>query len=455
MTISCEIDNGLLLIKDNICLHEICEHRLKSAREVSIYVEELNDVSNDVFCSQSGSSKQSESGKRYEKDVTEGLDNIEEANESDSDQVNGEKGGNVENESDEGSDFNDMTKQVFKDLSADATVTRPRYVYSAYLPSSVFYVSSLFLFGPTAFVVLIAFRGLFKVRKNGGEALIYKRDRSLGGREVVVGKSETNWSTSRKSTPLSSDNSNYYYQKKNNRTRTLGRRRKKELPQWWPQVVNWDSQETVNKEEYQRMANQLIRAIMDRKMSGQDISTNDIVQLRHLCKTYGVRTFINTANARDSLYRVSVNFVLDYCESISNDSTSIQINGEDVREFIAGLADNIGLESTHAARMVSAAVAARTRSKILQAWALEVQNKHAEALAELFKVCLIHRIFPPEENSPEMEMVARGLDKSLSVEQREYILNSFISVCGQNIDQSVLEALGLGGAKDEQGIQLA
>lgn len=31
--------------------------------------------------------------------------------------------------------------------------------------------------------------------------------------------------------------------------------------------------------------------------------------------------------------------------------------------------------------------------------ALEVQNKHSEGLVELFKVCLIHRIFPPEENS--------------------------------------------------------
>ncbi|KAL0368660.1 UNVERIFIED_CONTAM: hypothetical protein Scaly_1084900 [Sesamum calycinum] len=138
---------------------------------------------------------------------------------------------------------------------------------------------------------------------------------------------------------------------------------------------------------------------MDRKMSGEDISTNDIVQLRHICKTYGVRTFITTANARDSLYRVSINFVLDYCESISNVSTSIQINGEDVREFVAGLADNIGLESANAARMISAAVAARTRSRILQAWALEVQNKHSEALVELFKVCVIHRIFPPAENS--------------------------------------------------------
>ncbi|GFP80709.1 hypothetical protein PHJA_000214200 [Phtheirospermum japonicum] len=122
-------------------------------------------------------------------------------------------------------------------------------------------------------------------------------------------------------------------------------------------------------------------------------------ELRNLCKTYGVRTFIDPENARDSLYRASVNLVLDYCESISNDTTSIEINGENVREFIAGIADNIGLESPHAARMVTAAVAARTRSRILQAWALEVQNKHAEALVELFNVCLIHRIFPPEENS--------------------------------------------------------
>ncbi|KAK6122892.1 hypothetical protein DH2020_043358 [Rehmannia glutinosa] len=398
--------------------------------------------------------------------------------------------------------------------------------------STVEFFLALFL---SSFVVLIAFRGLFKVRKNGGEALIYKRDRSLGGREVVVGKSETNWSSSRKSTPLSSDNSNYYYQKKNNRTRTLGRRRKEELPQWWPQVVNWDSQETVNKEEYQRMANQLIRAIMDRKMSGQDISTNDIVQLsmarrrwslrliasqarrftqacaqaqsaqapglRHLCKTYGVRTFINTANARDSLYRVSVNFVLDYCEryiSISNDSTSIQINGEDVRSSLLGLLITLDLRALMPQEWyLQLSLLAHGQKSFRLGCALEVQNKHAEALAELFKVCLIHRIFPPEENSvrlcllfavqtsviclfssykyfllrlctisislssgpvfsllaPEMEMVARGLDKSLSVEQREYILNSFISVCGKDIDQSLLEALGLGGAKDEQGYQ--
>ncbi|KAL0368661.1 UNVERIFIED_CONTAM: hypothetical protein Scaly_1085000 [Sesamum calycinum] len=90
-----------------------------------------------------------------------------------------------------------------------------------------------------------------------GEVLVYKRDRSLGGREVVVGKRETNWSTSHKSTPLSGDNANYYQKKR--KRKPLGRTRQEELPQWWPQVVNWGLHDTGNKEEYQTMANQLIR----------------------------------------------------------------------------------------------------------------------------------------------------------------------------------------------------
>ncbi|KAL8487408.1 hypothetical protein ACS0TY_023910 [Phlomoides rotata] len=343
--------------------------------------------------------------------------------------------------------FLDLGREAYDDLRTIVTVdgNNGGVVISCRRSTVEFLVAVFF----ATLIVVITFRSLFRIRRNDGEVLVYKRDRSLGGKEVVVGR-ENSGSTSRTWTPLSSDNADY---KKKSRMRTLDRRKKKELPQWWPRAVNQGPNEIDNKEEYQRIANQLIQAIMDRKMSGEDISTNDIVQLRHICKTYGVRTFISTANARDSLYRVSINFVMDYCESIRTLHTSIQINGEDVREFVAGLADNIGLESAHASRMISAAVAARTRSKILQAWALEVQNRHSEALVELFKVCLIHRIFPPEENSPEMEMVARGLDKSLDAEQREYILNSFVAVCGEDIDQSVVEALGLVGVMDEQGNQ--
>lgn len=54
--------------------------------------------------------------------------------------------------------------------------------------------------------------------------------------------------------------------------------------------------------------------------------------------------------------------------SVPSPSAFSQIIGEDAREFIAGLADNIGLEKHRAATMVTASVAARTRSWLLQAW---------------------------------------------------------------------------------------
>lgn len=99
------------------------------------------------------------------------------------------------------------------------------------------------------------------MRQSGGEVLIYKRDRSLGGKEVVVGKREDVSSSSRTSTPLSSENADYYYQSKRN-TRNASsrtRRKKEELPKWWPQLVSQAPVEVENKEEYQKLANHYIQ----------------------------------------------------------------------------------------------------------------------------------------------------------------------------------------------------
>ncbi|KAF8402259.1 hypothetical protein HHK36_013211 [Tetracentron sinense] len=182
---------------------------------------------------------------------------------------------------------------------------------------------------------------------------------------------------------------------------------------------------------------------MDNRMSGKDISEDDIIQLRRICRISGAKVSIETANARDSFFRASVDLVLNTCTSAMSHSTVVQIDGEDARQFIAGLADSIGLESIRAARIVSATVAARTRSRFLQSWALEMQGQHTEAVGELSKICLIHRIFPPEESSPEMEMVARGLEKHLRVEQREFLMNMLIGICGDDSRRSAAEALGL------------
>ena len=44
---------------------------------------------------------------------------------------------------------------------------------------------------------------------------------------------------------------------------------------------------------------------------------------------------------------------------------------------------------------------------------------------------------------PEMEMLTLGLKKHLKVEQRECLMNMFISVCGKDSHRTAAEALGL------------
>lgn len=308
----------------------------------------------------------------------------------------------------------------------------------------------------SSFLVIFTLRAIFKLvrglplnSRNNNVELVYKRDRSLGGREVLVAKNEA--IDRKKPNVLDSDdrNSNWDWDRDRDSPIRFSRSRKKkspveQLPKWWPVSSSGSDQVGAeNQQEYQRMANRLIRAILDNRMTGKDILADDIIQLRRIGRTSNVKVSFDTENARDNLYRVAVDFILNYCESTASQSAFVLIDGEEAQKFIAGLADNVGLESTRAARMVSAAVAARTRSRFLQAWALEIQGKHSEAVVELFKICIIHQIFPPEEFSPEMEMVARGLEKHLKVDQREFLMNSLLDVCGDETRRSVAEALGL------------
>ncbi|KAJ9701384.1 hypothetical protein PVL29_006646 [Vitis rotundifolia] len=324
-----------------------------------------------------------------------------------------------------------------------------RSVVIACRPSTLRFVGGFVLW---SLVVVFGFRVLVRLglrlrREFGfgsGRGVVVRRDRSLGGKEVVVGRAEeSEWRMRNHSRVLGSPLSVVSGMGVNGGDWSRGRSRtEKELPKWWP-VTLPPPLEVFDKQEYQREANRLIREVMANRMSGKDILEDDMIQLRRICRTSGARASIDTANARDSFYRTSVEFVINICSRASGHSTSVEIDGEDARQFIAGLADNLGLENTRAARIVSAAVAARTRSRFLQAWALEMQGRHSEAVVELSKICLIHQIFPPEESSPEMEMVARGLEKQLKYEQREFLMNMLLVGCGEECHRSAAEALGL------------
>ncbi|KAL5543280.1 hypothetical protein UlMin_010990, partial [Ulmus minor] len=342
-------------------------------------------------------------------------------------------------------------KDAYTDLQSLVTLDSDHRVVVSCRRSTLRFLGN---FAVCSFVVVLGFRVLvgllkwvFKARfRSRGYKTVVRRDRSLGGKEVVVGTIDKGrgesmgWkSFGGLNNPLSVANESFNggSERVSKNLVRVGQR----LPKWWP---NLEPQlDSVVDKEYQREADRLIRAITDNRMTGKDIVEDDIIHLRRICRISGVRVSFDTTNTRDSIYRASVDFILTVCGRAPSYSSYIQVDGEDVRQFIAGLAVNIGLENTSAARIVSAAVAARTRSSFLQAWALEIQGKHAEAKLELSKICLVLRIFPPEESSPEMEMVARSLEKHLKLEQREFLMNLLTGVCGKESKTTLAEALGL------------
>ncbi|KAL4632471.1 hypothetical protein ACB092_04G053200 [Castanea dentata] len=355
--------------------------------------------------------------------------------------------------------FISSSLDAYHDLRTLITLDDNRRILVSCRRSTVVFAGNLVL---CSFVLVFAFRvlgklGLWLIRGRSGFGgsgpVVVRRDRSLGGREVVVAvgvgrKVKERENLKRDSRVFSNPLSPAVAASATNvgvSERVLGTRvrpREKKLPKWWPVSVPRPGL-VMNTEQYQREANWLIQVITDNRINGRDIREDDIIQLRQICRTSGVRVSFDTTNTRDSFYRASVDFVLNVCSRAPSHCTSVEVDGEDARQFVAGLAENIGLENIRAAIIVSAAVAARTRSRFLQAWALEIQSKHAEAKLELSKICLMLRIFPPEESSPEMEMVARGLEKHLTVEERLFLLNMLVGVCGEESRISATEALGL------------
>ncbi|XP_062107737.1 uncharacterized protein LOC133818721 [Humulus lupulus] len=342
-------------------------------------------------------------------------------------------------------------KDAYSDLQTLITFDDDRRLVVSCRRSTLHFAGSMAVLGFVVVLGFKAFLGLLKlVSRNrfgsGRYAPVVRRDRSLGGKEVVVGTGTRGDFVSREkgfgdlSNPLESAKEDVIGgpQRVLKNWARVGNR----LPKWWPKLEQHQVL-MLDQQEYQREANRLVRAMTDNRLSGKDIVEHDIIQLRQICKTSGVRVSFDTSNTRDSFYRTSVDYALNVCGRAPSYSPLIQIDGEDVRHFIAGLAENIGLENTRAARIVSAAVAARTRSRFLQAWALEMQGKRDEAMFELSKICLLLRIFPPDESSPEMEMVARGLEKNLKLEQREFLMSMLIGFCDEESRRSAAEALGV------------
>ncbi|XP_078174967.1 phosphoribosylformylglycinamidine synthase isoform X2 [Carex rostrata] len=345
--------------------------------------------------------------------------------------------------------FVDAATEAFDDLTTAVQVDQHTgRVFFSCRQSSLIFVGNTLLCGFLAalvvrFVVRLGFRFVLRWVFGDGEKVVTRRDRSLGGREVVVGRKDVTTSALAGS-PVTVAANPVTVPRWN-----MWKGKREELPDWWPISSNSPQPKPVGDEmeNLKKDAHRLVRAITDYRMAGKDYGFDDIVKLRKLCKVSGAKVSFETDNSRDSLYRAAINFVLDICSRAIKETEgapidSVQVNGEDVREFVSGLAENIGLKAHRAATLVRAAIASRTRACLLQCWALEAQQKRSEALEELRKICLFLRIFPPEDNSPEMEMVANGLKKNIQESERERLLALYKGLCPSDSHRAAAEALG-------------
>nr|AAC64313.1 unknown protein [Arabidopsis thaliana] len=252
--------------------------------------------------------------------------------------------------------FLDSSKDAFSDLQTLISLDDNRRVVVSCKKSTMQFVGGVvilgFVFG-FAIRVLVKLGSALKGNFQSNPKFVVRRDRSLGGKEVVVSVDNIRSSSRDSKSFIASDQAS----RSNSTPRNLHLKAQNNLPKWWPTSLTSQSFDVVDKEDYQREANRIVRAPWE--------------------------------------------------------SSSVEICSEDAREFIAGLAENIGLAKIDAARMVSAAVAARTRSWFLQAWA-------------------------------EMEMVARGLEKLMKLEERQSLLKTFVGMCcSEDSQRSAAEALGL------------
>lgn len=171
--------------------------------------------------------------------------------------------------------FLSSSQDAFDDLKTLITLDDDNRIVFSCRRSTLQFTAVVLLSG---FVSVFAFRFLiklglgFKRRLSGyrNQNVVVRRDRSLGGREVIVGrtdntvtnrgnvKGKSSWVLDNPLSPFPGRVTGSGLERDEWRSYRV-RSQQKLLPKWWPVSAAPDSGLVVNQEEYQREANRLIR----------------------------------------------------------------------------------------------------------------------------------------------------------------------------------------------------
>ncbi|KAK3283450.1 hypothetical protein CYMTET_8856, partial [Cymbomonas tetramitiformis] len=144
---------------------------------------------------------------------------------------------------------------------------------------------------------------------------------------------------------------------------------------------------------------------------------------------------------RDAIFRAGVDGAL----KIAQEDEADPLEKYSPSRFVCSLAGDIGVPRARAITLVTAAVAARGRSKLLQALEMLREGKVKLATKEMQSLLRLFAQFPPITDSPEMEMVACDLKRFLTSSERSQLI-SIISDSEQWSDSAVSgmqQALGI------------
>lgn len=156
--------------------------------------------------------------------------------------------------------FLDSSKDAFSDLQTLIALDDNRRIVVSCKKSTMQFVGGVVVLGFVcgfAIRVLVklvsAFKGSFQVKPK----LVVRRDRSLGGKEVVVAVDSIRSSSRDSKSSIASDQ----VPRGNSISRNLQLKAQNNLPKWWPTSLP-SLNLNVDKEDYQREANRLVRGLL-------------------------------------------------------------------------------------------------------------------------------------------------------------------------------------------------
>lgn len=159
-------------------------------------------------------------------------------------------------------DFVSSGKEAYRDLQTLVTIVDNNRVVVSCRPSTLHFIGTSAV---VSFVSISVLRGLIKLvsgfwiwgRNASRYAPTVRRDRSLGGKEVIVGwNNDANYNSRILENPLSPPQGSWMGIRKRatkNRVRV-----ERKLPKWWPTLVT-PVVSTENEQEYRREAYRVVR----------------------------------------------------------------------------------------------------------------------------------------------------------------------------------------------------